>query len=96
MHERCLHGGCAYCGSVAPVFASDRTDTTGCTGGWQLCPFAEADQRGTDLFLALRDDVSRAWADGSVSTYTGPWNLFVQFYNERQPPCPLYQQQQWS
>ena len=71
---------------MGPVAASDRADTTGCTGGWQLCPFAEADQRGTDLFAGLRDDVSRAWADGSVSTYTGPWNLFVQFCNERQPP----------
>jgi hypothetical protein len=71
---------------VTPVVASDRTDTTSCSGGWQQCPFVFADRHGTDLFTGLRDDVSSAWAGGSVSTYTGPWNLFVQFCNERQPP----------
>ena len=76
--------------TVAPVVASDRVQTTGCSSGWQQCPFDSSDQSGTSLFSELQGSVSHAWAQGTHSTYRGPWNMFVRFCNERNPPlCPM-------
>ena len=77
--------------TAAPAVAPRRANTTACNGGGQICPFEAYDHRGTELFEDLPNDVSSAWAPGSITTYyTGPWNLFVRFCNDRVPPlCPL-------
>ena len=76
--------------SVTPVVATDRVQTTGCSSGWQQCPFDSSDRSETALFSELQGSVSHAWAQGTHSTYRGPWNMFVRFCNERNPPlCPM-------
>ena len=58
--------------TAAHVATCDRVRTTGCSSGWQQCPFDGSDQSGTTLLTELQNDVSNAWAQGTHTTSRAP------------------------